>query len=100
MKTVMQGRVLGVALREPERDVVAGLEALGFARERAQDVAAAALKYSAEETEGLRRRLTPPASWIGMVVGRRHYIGRQEACWLLIRYDRACGWILDSALFP
>lgn len=100
MRGVMHGRALGIALREPAKDVVAGLQALGFTPERAQDVAAAALKYAAEATEELYRRLTPRASWVGMVVGRRHYIGRQEASWLLMRYDRACGWILESALFP
>jgi hypothetical protein len=96
----MHGRVLGIALREPAEVVAADLLALGFTQERAQDVAAAALKYSAEETEDLMRRLTPRASWIGLVVGRRHHIARQESSWLLLRYDRACGWVLDSALFP
>ncbi len=100
MRGVMHGRMLGVALREPAEVVAADLLALGFTQERAQDVAAAALKYSAEETNDLNRRLTPHASWVGLVVGRRHYIASQESSWLLLRYDRACGWILDSALFP
>ena len=58
MRGVMHGRMLGVALREPAEVVAADLLALGFTQERAQDVAAAALKYSAEVTEDLKRRLT------------------------------------------
>ena len=99
-RPVMHGRALGVALGEPVQDVVASLQALGFAVERAQDVAAAALKYSAEETEDLTRRLTPRASWAGMVIARRHSIGREEASLLVMHYDCAGIWILESVLFP
>ena len=100
MRAVMHGRKLGIPLSEPAENVAAGLLALGFTKERAEDVAEAALRYSAEETEELQRRLTPRTSWVGMVTGRKHTIRRQEISWLLMRYDRTDRWVLDCVLFP
>ena len=99
MKAYVRGRSLNVALEEGSEHAAAQLVRRGFTQGRADDVASAALKYAAEETDYLVRQLTPRSIWPGMVVVRRHFIDKREESWLMLRYEGKQGWKLDSAFF-
>ena len=98
MKPTTRGRALDVALNTDQAHTANSLMALGFTKSRAEDVAAAAVKYSELETENLVRQLIPRSVWPGIVVAQRHFVEGREAAWLLLKYDGK-GWKLDSALF-
>jgi len=97
MKAHARGRSLGVPLEGGSKVAAAQLVELGLTPKRAEDVAAAAVQYAAEEADYLTRQLTPRSVWPGMMVARRHFIEKREESWLMLKYES--GWKLDSAFF-
>jgi hypothetical protein len=99
MKAYVRGRSLRVPLTADVPQTVERLVGLGFTDARAEHVASAALKFSSEETDSLKRQLIPPTVWPGMVFVRRHFIEGREEVWLVFKHEGRAGWSLDSALF-
>ena len=99
MKSLLRGRELSVRLVDDVKIVATELQERGYPPDRADSVAAAAVRFAADETEQLTRCLTPRELWPGTVAIRRVAVGRNECSHLMIKYQAKSGWSLDSAFF-